>query len=202
MKNSENQRVGLRQPLQERSRYKVQLMLEAALRLLETKGLEGLTTNGIAASAGVSIGTLYQFFSNKEAILDTLADREVASMSARVLQVMEDAGISSPEERVAAVVRAVSESYGGRGEAHRLVMAHSLAQGGGRLSPLLSKLMTHLSNERQVGPIRQAMSRGDAFVLAHAFAGVLRAMISQARNAPPREEIVQALARLVAGFIR
>jgi len=196
-----NQGNSVRQPRQERSRYKVQLIFEAAIRLLERGGLEALTTNAIAESAGVSIGTLYQFFPNKEAILDSLADREIAEMSNRVTQVMEDKAIATTSARIAAVVQAVAASYGARRGAHRLVMEYSLTRGSNRLSPLLAKMIAHLSNERESGPIRQAVRRADAFVMAQAFVGVLRAMVREGKDIPPQEEIVDALTRLVTGFI-
>ena len=197
MKSTEIQQLVPRAPRQARSRYKVELMLEATMRLLERGGLESLTTNAVAASAGVSIGTLYQFFPNKEAILDTLADREAAAMSARVTEVMADPALATTRERIAAVVGAVASSYSGRHGAHRLVMARSLARGGNRLAPLLAHLIEQLSSERPVGAIRQAASPADAFVIAHAFAGVLRAMISDPDHAPPQDEIAHALTRLV-----
>lgn len=192
---------GFRKPRQERSRYKVELIFEATLRLLEKGGLDALTTNAIAASAGVSIGTLYQFFPNKEAIVQALADRESAGMSERVLAVMDDSAIATTEARIAAVVRAVTASYGARHGAHRIVMAYSLSRGGNRLAPLLARLVTLLSSERETGAIRHAMPAADAFVLAHAFAGVLRAMTSAA-DTPPKDEIADALARLVVSFLR
>lgn len=201
MKDKENQRVEPRKPRQERSRYKVELILEATLRLLEKQGLDGLTTNAVAAAAGVSIGTLYQYFPNKDAILDRLADREMAEMSTRVMAVMEDAAIATAQTRIAAIVRAVAASYGRRHRAHRLVMAHSLARGGNRLAPLLHRLRAHLSSERASGAITAPIRAADAFVLAHAFAGVLRAMINEGENAPPQDEIEQALARLVVSFL-
>ena len=169
------------------------------MRLLEKGGMAALTTNAVAAAAGVSIGTLYQFFPNKEAILDALADREIAGMSARVSEVMADHAIATTEARIGAVVRAVAASYGARTAAHRLVMAHSLRRGGNRLSPLLARLVAHLSRERESGAIRHALGRADAFVLAHSFAGTLRAMIS-VDDAPPEDEIAQALTRLVLYF--
>jgi AcrR family transcriptional regulator len=201
MKSAKKESLAAREPRQERSRYKVQLILEATQRLLEKGGLDALTTNAVAASAGVSIGTLYQFFPNKEAILDTLAERETAEMSARVMAVMEDATIASPEERIGAVVRVVAASYGWRHGAHRLVMAHSLARGSNRLAPLLSRMTAHLAGERQVGPIRRALGHADAFVLAHAFGGVLRAMTAEIDDAPSQEDIAQALTKLVVRFI-
>jgi AcrR family transcriptional regulator len=197
-----NQQVVVREPRQQRSRYKVQLILEAAQQLIERDGLETLTTNAVAALAGVSIGTLYQFFPNKEAILDTLADREVTAMSAKVIEAMEDPAIVTPKDRIAAVVHAVAASYGGRHEAHRLVMAYSLNRGGNRLAPLLSRLTNHLASERRVGPIRHGLPRTDAFVLAHAFAGVLRAMINHGDEGLTPDEIADSLARLVVSFVQ
>ena len=57
---------------QSRSRATQEAILEAAARILESGGVAQLTTNAIAARAGVSIGSLYQYFPNKEAILATL----------------------------------------------------------------------------------------------------------------------------------
>ena len=49
--------------------------MEAATRIIDKDGLEGLTTNRIAETAGISIGTLYQYFPDKAAIVRTLAER-------------------------------------------------------------------------------------------------------------------------------
>jgi AcrR family transcriptional regulator len=59
-------------PRQERSAVTCAAILEAAARILETSGSQGLTTNHVAALAGVSVGTLYQYFPAKEAILAAL----------------------------------------------------------------------------------------------------------------------------------
>src|ERR1700742_4445004 len=118
-KRTTKQRDGTRVPRQERSRHKVQLILEASIRLLEKGGLAALNTNAIAAAAGVSIGTLYQFFPNKDAILDSLADREMAAMSERVGRAMNDAALTTTDARMHAVVQAVAQTYGARRAAHR-----------------------------------------------------------------------------------
>lgn len=59
-------------PLQERSRQTVKSILEAATRILSRDGLSGLNTNRVAEVAGVSVGSVYQFFKNKESILEEL----------------------------------------------------------------------------------------------------------------------------------
>jgi len=63
-----------RRPIQERSRGTVAAILEAAARLFDRGGA---TTNGIARLAGVSIGSLYEYFPNKDAILESLVDHHV-----------------------------------------------------------------------------------------------------------------------------
>jgi AcrR family transcriptional regulator len=65
-----------RTPLQERSRVIVSAIVEAGRRLLETEGASALTTNRIAERAGVSIGSLYRYFPNKEAIVAAIYERE------------------------------------------------------------------------------------------------------------------------------
>ena len=62
-----------KRPLQERSRSTVDVVLEAAAQVLERDGYTATTTDLIAERAGVSIGTLYQYFPNKDAILLALA---------------------------------------------------------------------------------------------------------------------------------
>ena len=176
-------------------------MLEAATRILEKEGMEGLTTNAIAAKAGVSIGTLYQFFPNKEAILDALAEHELQAMADRVMATMQDPALLTTEERVAALVRAVAATYGQRHTVHRLVMAHTLARGSNRMAPLLARLRTVLASERPIGAIRNALTPADAFVLSHAFTGAIRAMISEHGNAPAQADIERSLTRLVVSFL-
>ena len=75
MKASGNQRLKVRAPRQQRSVQKVELILEATIQLLDKGGHDLVTTNAVAKTAGVSIGTLYQYFSSKEAILDALSSR-------------------------------------------------------------------------------------------------------------------------------
>ena len=67
----------LKEPKQARSRETFEAILGAAAQVFERKGYAGATTNRIAERAGVSIGSLYQYFPNKDAILVALAERHV-----------------------------------------------------------------------------------------------------------------------------
>jgi AcrR family transcriptional regulator len=65
-------------PKQARSQATVEAVLEAAAQVFERHGYAAGTTNRIAARAGVSIGSLYQYFPNKDAILVALVERHMA----------------------------------------------------------------------------------------------------------------------------
>ena len=69
---------------QARSAATVEVIVEAAARILETAGLTGYTTNAIAEQAGVSVGSLYQYFPNKDAITRALIRRELAVLEAAI----------------------------------------------------------------------------------------------------------------------
>src|SRR5579859_5011283 len=60
---------------QDRSRATVDALVEATARILVRDGFDRASTNRIAAEAGVSIGSLYQYFPSKEALVAAVIDR-------------------------------------------------------------------------------------------------------------------------------
>lgn len=73
-----------KRPRQQRSKATVDTILEATTRVLKKQGFDGLSTNAVAAQAGVSIGSLYQYFPNKEALCAALIDRHMEDMNAAI----------------------------------------------------------------------------------------------------------------------
>jgi AcrR family transcriptional regulator len=67
-------------PRQKRSADTVAVIVEAAARILELNGFDGFNTNAIAEKAGVSIGSLYQYFPSKNALLSAIIERETAPL--------------------------------------------------------------------------------------------------------------------------
>jgi AcrR family transcriptional regulator len=87
--------LGRRSPTQERSRFTVSTILQAAAEVIASDGFDRASTNRIAARAGVSIGSLYQYFSNKGAILAALLEnhrRDVHRVVGHALDRLEDPG--------------------------------------------------------------------------------------------------------------
>ena len=73
-----------RKAKQDRSRSTVAALLEAAARVLERHGYAGASTNRIAEAAGTSVGTLYEYFANKEAVYDALIAQEIEALVAAI----------------------------------------------------------------------------------------------------------------------
>jgi AcrR family transcriptional regulator len=71
-----------RQPRQERGTRRIAELLDAADRVFAAVGYEAATTNAIAREAGASVGSLYQFFPDKEALLRALTTRYRAQLHA------------------------------------------------------------------------------------------------------------------------
>ncbi|MBL7494763.1 TetR/AcrR family transcriptional regulator [Frankia sp. CNm7] len=66
-----------KRPAQDRSRLTVEAILEAGAQLLAARGYSATTTNHVAERAGVSIGSLYQYFPNKDALVVALAEQHL-----------------------------------------------------------------------------------------------------------------------------
>ena len=62
-------------PKQKRSRQMVDTLIEATAKIVAERGLEGITTHHIAERAGVSVGSLYQYFDDKDALIAALVDK-------------------------------------------------------------------------------------------------------------------------------
>jgi AcrR family transcriptional regulator len=77
-------------PRQRRSGATFEAIVEAAARILAAEGRRGLTTNRIARRAGVSVGSLYQYFPNKQAVVRALLERELARASRLRPAVLDD----------------------------------------------------------------------------------------------------------------
>jgi AcrR family transcriptional regulator len=93
-------------PGQQRSAATVAAIVEAAARILETEGFDGYNTNAVAERAGVSIGSLYQYFPNRDAITRALIERETAALLADIIAVeSETNGHAALKQLLAAAVR-------------------------------------------------------------------------------------------------
>jgi AcrR family transcriptional regulator len=115
-----------KQPQQARSRATVTAILDAMTRILDREGSDAATTTRVAEVAGISIGTLYQYFSHRDAILDALQDREFE----RAMELMERvlaAGVhGSARDAAREVVEGLLTLYAAAPGLHRVLALEGL----------------------------------------------------------------------------
>jgi AcrR family transcriptional regulator len=110
-------------PSQERSRLTVEAILDAAAHVFEEHGYAAGTTNRIAERAGVSIGSLYQYFPNKDAVLVALTERHIEEGAAVVWPLLAGLGPDAPLERALSdLVGAMVQSHRARPALHRVLV--------------------------------------------------------------------------------
>ena len=130
-----------KQARQDRARHTQEAISEAAARILETGGRDAVTTNAIAQRAGVSIGSLYQYFPNKEAVLAEVIRRKRRDILAR-MQAASAAPAPDREAQMLALLRA--------GLAHQIDRP--------RLSAEVEYLERHLGLDAETRALSDAMA--------------------------------------------
>ena len=96
---------------QERSRATVQALLDATARVLTREGYDRASTNRIAATAGVSVGSLYQYFPNKEALVAALVARHNREMLDLLREALKEVASLDLATAIAKLVRAAVDAH-------------------------------------------------------------------------------------------
>src|SRR5262249_41157930 len=109
-------------PTQARAAQTVDAIVEAAIQILQSDGEERLTTNRIAERAGVSIGSLYQYFADKEAIVEAIAERERDKVVGAILKSLGEVKEEDFESVTREVVRTMVNAFARRRRARRIVI--------------------------------------------------------------------------------
>ncbi|MDH2506782.1 TetR/AcrR family transcriptional regulator [Acinetobacter baumannii] len=95
-----------KRPRQARSVATFEAILEAAARILESLGFAGFNTNAVAELAGVSIGSLYQYFPSKDALIVELIRRERAELSKRIVEAIQEHEATDLKEKLKLIIQA------------------------------------------------------------------------------------------------
>lgn len=192
-----------RMPRQARAQATRDAILEAAAQIIGREGLDGFNTNAVADRAGVSIGSLYQYFANKDALMAALIRRQQArqaeTLSAEVAQ--------GPGETLAATVRRLVRAAM---QHHRddSLLATAIDHEEARL-PMRAELEANLhEGGRMLGGLLAAHADETGAVNADRAARTLPALVravvdTWANLAPPRLDLAEDEAvRAVLGYLR
>jgi AcrR family transcriptional regulator len=182
-------------------------MVIAAERVLASHGVAGLTTNRVAEIAGVSIGSLYQYFPNKEAIAAALIEQHVSRFVGAATALVGDKLTAAPMEIVDAIGAAVASLFRETQPIHRHL--RELRAAAGQIEPLDRAL--DLLVDLVAGYLR---TRADvnledptvtAFMIVHAVDGAINAFAIRQQVLPaPLDDpdtIGRELARMLRGYL-
>jgi AcrR family transcriptional regulator len=112
-----------REPRQQRSRQTVDAMLDAVERVLKRHGIDAITTNRIAEAAGVSIGSVYQYFPDKRAIFTALHGRHVTEVSQAIERALAGSASSTFEDFTRSLVEMLVDVHARDPELHEIISA-------------------------------------------------------------------------------
>ncbi len=108
-------------PRQARSQAMVEAILESTARVLGERGYAGTNTNVVAARAGVSVGSVYQYFPNKDSLVMALHERHGAQMYAAIEAVLAAERPDGLRGHVQAMVRALLAAHRVEPQLHRVL---------------------------------------------------------------------------------
>lgn len=179
-----------RQPRQQRALATRQAIFQATAQILEKDGEAALTTNRIAEVAGVSVGSLYQYFADKQAILVAMAQAENVATRAKLKAGLEQGGISPARLLIRIQIAILKDKPATRRAALKAILdaesAAAIAAEGRTTASLLP---------------REGTPRGiDGFVLSRAIGGAIRAAVLEDAPFLHEPEFEDALVRLAEAY--
>ena len=180
----------------------VEMILEAAARVFIRRGYASATTNRIAEAAGISVGSLYQYFPSKDAIAVELLRRYRETLIALVHRHLEQVEETSLESVVRALVGAILRAEGIDPALHRVLIEQVLRTSARAeivgFEEKVERLLADAIRERAVAHERDPDVT--AFVLVRAVLGAVHSALVDrpAMNGPP---LVNEVTRLVVRFL-
>jgi len=193
-----------KQPSQSRSRATVETILDGCVRVLDQEGMQAATTSRIAEASGVSVGSLYQYFENRDAILNALQDREFARTAEMIHAHLVRDKFDTPRDLAGSVVESLLRLYRSSPGLHRVLALEGL-----RVAPtdrvqafdhrIVETLRVFF--ESTIFPIRRRNKHVAAFVL---YQSVRATMLAKILEEPPGisdELLTEEVTDLVVSYL-
>jgi AcrR family transcriptional regulator len=187
-----------REPQLERGERRVVKLLDTTAAVLTEVGYEAATMTEIANRAGASIGTVYQYFPNKEALVQALRDQYVAEMARRWEQ-FEEASTTMTVEQMAHHIVELTASFVNEHPAYYAVVDAPVKY---QRSPQARKRL-----REGIAKVFRSRKRGlspeTAFRMANVALQILKSMHALYADADPRERqaLVKEYKRAVAAYL-
>jgi AcrR family transcriptional regulator len=193
-------------PKQQRSKDTVDVILAATARVLVKEGFDRASTNRIAEQAGVSIGSLYQYFPSKEALVAALVERHIETMSEALQAEMHALADAPLAVAVRRMVTLMLDAHAIEPELHRVL--NEQVPRVGRLHRVheVEERMQKLGRvyfERRRAELRPGLDLDTAaFVVVQTIEALTHGAMTHGELAPSRDTLVEETTTLVMRYLR
>jgi AcrR family transcriptional regulator len=192
-----------RTPRQARSRDKVRRIVEAAKRVLMEEGTAAFNTNRVAKEAGVGIGSLYEYFPNKQSIVDRLIEETAASESAAILERLEQVADLAPHDVLRPIIELLFDLYVQNHELYRVLFALSDDPRDVGHRPGEQRIIDEVRKRIEI--IAEPLGIDDpdlaSFTLFHAVESLCDRMAGQGLQRFTREQCIDEIVKVAQGYL-
>jgi AcrR family transcriptional regulator len=192
-------------PRQARSQAMVEAILEATARVLVERGYAGITTNLVAERAGVSVGSLYQYFPNKDALVTALHERHMRRMDSAFDAVFAKSVKMSFDEALTTIIEGLVESHRLEADLHRVLErqlaghedldSHREAESG--ITERILELLDRYRDDIQVENPRLAV-----FMMMHSLHALVHAVVLEPLPGVSLKRATREIVRLAKSYLQ
>jgi AcrR family transcriptional regulator len=193
-----------KRPRQQRSQATFDAILDATARVLCSTGYDRASTNRIALAAGVSVGSLYQYFPSKEALVAALVERHTQEMTSLLTRKLTEVATMPLDVAVSTMIQAMFDAHAVDPKLHKVLIEQV---------PRVGKLEKVVGVEREVealvkvflearrSELRRARLDAVAFVLCHVVEAVTHAAVLAELSPGSSRHVAEELTDMVLRYL-
>jgi AcrR family transcriptional regulator len=196
--------VPRKRPRQQRSQATVEAILDATARVLCTTGYDRASTNRIALAAGVSVGSLYQYFPSKEALVAALVERHVQQMTSLVQSKLAEVAAAPLPVAVRTMIDVMFDAHAIDPRLHKVLIEQVPRVG--RLEHVVGveremEALVALFLEARKHELRRTRLAATAFVLCNVVEAVTHAAVLAELEPRRTREVAEELTDMVLRYL-
>lgn len=190
-------------PVQARSLHTVEAIFEASIQVLTTVGVERLTTTRVAERAGVSVGTLYQYFPNKQALLAAVLEKHLLLVVSAVEEACNTSRGKTSHQMASALVEAFMDAKFADPDASRALYAVAPTVGGEAMVVRLTQRAQQAMCEMLVTATDRTFDQLPliSYVLSTALVGPVQSLLSVKAEGPVVSATRRHLVSMAQGYL-
>jgi len=190
-------------PRQSRSQATVTAILDATAHILVERGFVAVSTNAVAERAGVSVGSLYQYFPNKDALVAALHERHGEQMMDVIQRALTKAMDATLDEALGGLIEATVEAHRVDADLHRVLEqqfgGHDQAMHEEYIGVMEDRIVAMLARHRDeiaVPDLKLA-----SYMLLHSAHGLIHAVVEHRPRGVSLKTATQEIVRMMKSYL-